>query len=203
MPRCADTNTQNIMSAHTSRGLSTAQALEALHAKLDERGAEAYWQAFSRFLRFELTKEDFDRMALAAVGPNAGLHNAVIMALLNDAQNLNAAGEIDGGHPFALHHIFQSKTGEGDSTQRMEGSASANDGTASAAQPSAPKLMLKISRDGSATAQRPDLVVDPLEEAQVRALRCPCEGNTSSCCTSSFSYHTIPCAYTLAAQRSS
>ena len=32
------------------------------------------------------------------------------------------------------------------------------------------KLMLKISRDGSATAQRTDLIVDAQEEAQVREL---------------------------------
>jgi hypothetical protein len=158
------------MSQAPSRGLSTAQALEALHSKLDERAAEAYWQALSRFLRFELTKEEFDRMASTAIGPNAALHNAVIMALVNDAQTPNAAGEVDAGHPFALHHIFQAKTSGGDSAQHMGGSASASDGTSSAAQTSAPKLMLKISRDGSATAQRPDLVVDPLEEAQVRAL---------------------------------
>lgn len=158
------------MSQAPSRGLSTAQALEALHAKLDERAAEAYWQALSRFLRFELTKEEFDRMASTAIGPNAALHNAVIMALVNDAQNPNAAGEVDAGHPFALHHIFQAKTSGGDSAQHMGGSAGVSDGTSSAAQPSAPKLMLKISRDGSATAQRPDLVVDPLEEAQVHAL---------------------------------
>ena len=152
--------------------MSTAKALEALHAKLDERAAEAYWVALSRFMRFELTKPEFDLRALAAVGPHVALHNAVILALVNDAQNESAAEEVDAGHPFALHHIFQPKTDRGESANHMAGPAGAMDSAASAAQPaSAPKLMLKISRDGSATAQRPDLAVDPQEEAQVRC--CP------------------------------
>ena len=152
--------------------MSTAKALEALHAKLDERAAEAYWVALSRFMRFELTKPEFDLRALVAVGPHVALHNAVILALVNDAQNESAAEEVDAGHPFALHHIFQPKTDRGESANHMAGPAGAMDSAASAAQPaSAPKLMLKISRDGSATAQRPDLAVDPQEEAQVRC--CP------------------------------
>jgi hypothetical protein len=94
------------------------------------------------------------------------------LALVNDAQNESAAEEVDAGHPFALHHIFQPKTDRGESANHMAGPAGAMDSAASAAQPaSAPKLMLKISRDGSATAQRPDLAVDPQEEAQVRC--CP------------------------------
>ena len=46
-----------------------ARALAALHASLANDGArDAYWAAFSRFMRFEITKAEFDKLALAALG---------------------------------------------------------------------------------------------------------------------------------------
>ncbi len=58
-----------------------------LHAALTDAGArDAYWASLGRFLRFELAKADFDKLALAALGPHVGLHNDLILALLKDAQ---------------------------------------------------------------------------------------------------------------------
>ena len=62
---------------------ATASALAALHASIaDEKARHAYWTAFAKFMRFELEKPDFDRVAVAALGPHVAQHNAVIMALL-------------------------------------------------------------------------------------------------------------------------
>lgn len=157
---------------------ATSTALEALHAKLDEHAAETYWAALSRFLRFELEKPEFDRLALEAVGPHVSLHNAVIFALLKDAQcgrdDAPAPMDVDAAHPFVAYHVFPPKANAADAAAthgHSSGASGAGEGgLAAGAQPSAPKLMLKISRDGSATAQRTDLIVDAQEEAQVREL---------------------------------
>jgi hypothetical protein len=161
----------------------TTRALTALHARLgDDAKREAYWAALSRFLRFELTKAEFDRLALAAIGPNVALHNAVILALVADAQ-LEKAGEPAPAAPPGLF-VFgmppSHSNGSGGSSSRAAADAlgsSSGGPPPLAREPSAaagPKLMLKIRPDGKgglgASAERPEMVVDQAEEAQLNAL---------------------------------
>ena len=85
------------MRLEASRG-----ALTALHARLDGRARDAYWAAFADFLRGELTKADFDRQALAALGPHVALHNDVVLALLQDVQERTPPGAMDVDLPTDL-----------------------------------------------------------------------------------------------------
>ena len=153
---------------------SVASALTALHGKLDDAKREAYWTALSAFLRFELSKSDFDTQALAALGPHVALHNEVILALLRDAQHAAAGGALNRADAAGLH-IF----GVPPSSQQSNGNGAAASSSAPivAPQPSAApklKLMLKIGSDGqgglNASAERPTLNVDPLDEQQLNAL---------------------------------
>ena len=153
---------------------SVASALTALHGKLDEAKREAYWTALSAFLRFELSKSDFDKQATEALGPHVALHNEVILALLRDAQHAAAGGALNRADAAGLH-IF----GVPPSSQQSNGNGAAASSSAPivAPQPSAApklKLMLKIGSDGqgglNASAERPTLNVDPLDEQQLNAL---------------------------------
>lgn len=156
---------------------ATASALAALHASIaDEKARHAYWTAFAKFMRFELEKPDFDRVAVAALGPHVAQHNAVIMALLKDAQNgqdpFAATSELQiFGVPEAQH----AANGGGASSGASASAQGAAGAAGTSGQPAAagPKLMLKIGmgRGGmEASATRPELRVDPQEEAQLNAL---------------------------------
>ena len=156
------------------------QALQALHAKLDAKSAQAYWTALSRFLRFEIEKAEFDRLATAAVGPHVALHNSVIFAMLKGAQGGDSMTKPDASasHPFTAHHLPAPHVSSSAGGEALHGAAAASSvsnvdlgaeaGAAGEAAPgaAAPVLKLKIS-GGSATATT---VVDPAEEAQVRVL---------------------------------
>ena len=156
---------------------ATSAALHALHARLGDDGARsAYWSALARFLRFELSKSDFDRLALKALGPHVALHNAVIMALLQDAQQADGAAGADasGLQLFGRPEVASAAGATG----AASGAAGLHAGAAGAAgaapvQQAGPKLMLKI-RQGpggmDASAQMHGVRVDPVEEAQLNAL---------------------------------
>jgi len=56
--------------------LSSA-AKDALFARLEPAARETYWDALSRFLRFEIDKGEFERLALPALGADGvALHNS-------------------------------------------------------------------------------------------------------------------------------
>ena len=163
---------------------ATATALSELHARLADDGSrEAYWAALSRFLRFDLSKADFDQQALAALGPHVALHNRVILALLRDAQQAPPESGPDAMqtdepnlHIFGLPPVHSN--GNAMAAGAGSAAASACDAgggrpMASSAAPAGPKLMLKISQGPggmAASSQRPELVVDPREEMQLNAL---------------------------------
>jgi hypothetical protein len=160
---------------------ASSVALEALHAKLaDDAAREAYWAALTRFLRLESSKEEFDKQAIASLGPHVSLHNNLIFSLLKDAQRPASQPPVPlDSNPFAAHHIFQGGSSNGAAQAQGGGGGPSEPAlSAQASSSSAPKLMLKIRSDGTASSQRPTLVVDPQEEAQVRRaaapLPCPC-----------------------------
>lgn len=180
-----------------------------LHAALTDAGArDAYWASLGRFLRFETSKVEFDKLALAALGPHVGLHNDLILALLKDAQQgappeaaapsaaSIAATPMDvdpatGAPPlprgFAPPSGMQAAASVFTPGLRLH-EAMPGDKTEAAAcisamqplgvvpPPSAPKLMLTISKDRqTASAQLRaasggELTVDRAEEAQLNAL---------------------------------
>jgi hypothetical protein len=164
-----------------------SSARDNLHAKLSEPAREAYWGAFSRFLRFEIPKAEFDTVALEALGPHVALHNELILALLHEAQSgppppppermeievatmppMLQQHDVHGVQPG--HMLGGNDAAATTAAEQGIGSSEA----ASAAAPAAPKLMLKIGRAGdgnlAVSTQRPDLVVDPAEEEQLNAL---------------------------------
>ena len=71
-----------------------AEAKAALFARLPEDARAAYWDALSRFVRFEITKPEFAR-ACACLGPCVELHNALIRALLQSAFGDEGSGSAD------------------------------------------------------------------------------------------------------------
>jgi len=170
--------------------------VEAVRAKLNEQlgqpAREAYWRSLSSFLRFEITKAEFDRAALAELGPHAALHNDFIVALLQSAQHGGPSERVrESSVPMDTDELAGSSLPQGDSAvprgnlateanphgdanQSGGGDAAAALSSApQAAGEAAPKLMLKIGVAGgklAASAQGPNLVVDPKEEAQLNAL---------------------------------
>jgi hypothetical protein len=70
-----------------------AEAKAALFARLPEDARGAYWDALSRFVRFEITKSEFAR-ACACLGPCVDLHNALIRALLQSAFGETSSSEL-------------------------------------------------------------------------------------------------------------
>lgn len=164
-----------------STSSDTGAALSALHAQLDDAARDAYWQSLARFLRFELSKSDFDRLALKALGASANniaLHNAVILALVRDAQRDAAPTHMSGLHAFGVPEVHGAANGAGGASSGAAGSSGAPGpggvGGAAPAPQAGPKLMLKIRSDGrggiDATSQRPVFQIDPLEEAQLNSL---------------------------------
>ena len=161
------------MAAASCRAASAARS--KLHAALSEEARETYWSAFSRFLGFELSKVDFDTVALKALGPNVPLHNALIMALLKDAQSgprpeqpepavpmeVDAAGTLPlppGFAPMPVCMAGVGSAGVGPAGISRAGGDLAGAGTAgksaapalersasAASASAAPKIMLKIS----------------------------------------------------------
>ena len=151
-------------------------ALQALYEQLDSSAAADYWSTLSRFLRFEIEKPEFDERATAAVGKHVALHNRVIFAMLKDAQaEEQVKSEPGRAHPFTAFKISAPQSSGAVDEVTAPGSSNldptaAAAGTGDNASSAGPKLMLKIRSDGSASAQRTDLTVDPQEEAQVRKL---------------------------------
>ena len=162
-----------------------ARALAALHASLANDGArDAYWAAFSRFMRFEITKAEFDKLALAALGPHVKLHNNAIFAMVRDAQHASPggaapvqSGDLSGQRIFGVVDPLGASNGAASSaasSSQAMGGGGASIAPAPQASMGGPKLMLKIRSDGrggmDASAARPELVVDPVEEAALNAM---------------------------------
>ena len=158
-------------------GGATEAALGALHAQLDAAARETYWKALAKFMIFEIDKPSFDRVALAALGPHVAMHNAIILALLQDAQNAEAEEPLAASsalHVFGRPQMHSATNGGGGpSCASVQGQAAGGAMGGPQQQAAAPKLMLKIGMGASgmsASAQRPELRVDPQEEAQLNAL---------------------------------
>ena len=140
--------------------MAVASALAALHTRLaDDSAREAYWAALTQFLRFEISKPDFDKRALAALGPNVALHNSVILALLQDAQRTDPMETDAASGPTVFGLPAVHTNGSGGSSSHPQAASHGVDGAAPAPLPGAgPKLMLKIGSHG-VTAQRPEIAV--------------------------------------------
>jgi hypothetical protein len=165
---------------------SSVAALEALRAVLDPAASKAYWGALAKFVRLEHhSKAEFSSVAVEALGPHIGLHNAFMQALLRDSMCATSTtfktetGEQTGPAPLAPIRELLQLDEEAASLKRsraaMEASASApSSSSAPAGAPSPPKLMLKIGRtsDGglAASSEKSELKVDPEEEEQLNAL---------------------------------
>ena len=62
-------------------GIEAAKAAKAsLQDALEPPAFQAYWEALSAFLRFEVSKPEFDERASQWLGAHAHLHNALVHA---------------------------------------------------------------------------------------------------------------------------
>lgn len=164
---------------------SAAAAREKLKAVLDPADRyNSYWDALTQFLRLELSKAEFDRIAVGALGAHVALHNDLIMALLRDAQRgpppelpFKTAQPMVVGDSASCAPLAGTEVSVPESapTPKLQGEGEAASSLVAAgaapAVPSAPKLMLKIKADGggnlAASLQGPAVNVDPKEEEQV------------------------------------
>jgi len=167
--------------------VSAAAAREKLKAVLDPADRyNSYWDALTQFLRLELSKAEFDRIAVGALGAHVALHNDLIMALLRDAQRgpppelpfktePMVVGDSASSAPLAGTEVSVPESAPAPKLQgEGEAASSLVAAGAAPAMPSAPKLMLKIKADGggnlAASLQEPAVNVDPQEEEQLNAL---------------------------------
>uniref|UniRef100_A0A7S2INC0 Uncharacterized protein n=1 Tax=Haptolina brevifila TaxID=156173 RepID=A0A7S2INC0_9EUKA len=158
---------------------NSVAARELLMKALPATEQQTYWEALRKFLRFELPKTEFDRVAIEALGAHIALHNNLILALLKDAQRGEPpelafepaeAMEVDDFAPAAP--MAQ------DATPKLCGgmeAASSSVAPLPTQESSAPKLTVKIKADGSgnlavSSVQGPQVEVDVREEEQINAL---------------------------------
>ena len=165
-------------------------AKDAVLQRLDEPERTAYWEAFSRFLRFEISQPEFDSAARKALGANVALHNALVWALLRSAvcSSRSTIEEADSSmlypesmyvshsasEPKRLRSEFGSEFAplgaDGLSLTPPDDSWGASSFGGEAA-PAAPLLSLKIKKNESgvfaAEVGVKQLEVDAAEEAQV------------------------------------
>ena len=139
-------------------GKSSA-ALHALHAALgDDMVRAGYWSALSRFFRFEITKADFDDIALAALGPHLKLHNQFILALLSEAAGGAQQPDVSQSHAFVAHHLpIQSNATTAASSSTALDSLSAAPGAAVAAAAAASSASLQPPPPPPPQSQPPGL----------------------------------------------
>ena len=158
-----------------------------LHAQLtDENARTTYLAALASFLRFETSKLEFDAVARSALGPHIALHNQLILAMLHDAQQgpppaVEAAAPMDVESAFDGTSALSTLPGaEARSTAASAAHAESEGGAASATSAGGAGGVGRAEADAqdppdgggnlAVSAMRPDLTVDPAEEAALNSL---------------------------------
>ncbi|KAL1529528.1 hypothetical protein AB1Y20_000473 [Prymnesium parvum] len=161
---------------------------EALLQQLPEPERSTYWEAFSQYLRFELSHAEFDAAARTALGPLVSSHNEFVWRMLQAASCTDAAAaeEADGAMSYAPRPMFVNPPKRLRSELCAESAPpsaepSAADGVCFSSQRGGEAaggalLPLKITKDAagiftSSTAVPAPLEVNPAEEAQLNSLQ--------------------------------
>lgn len=168
------------------------EAQSALFERLGEAQREKYWSAFQSFLRFEISKPEFDQVAGTALGECASLHNAFVWAMLRSAV-CSTVAPVPEPNARATYFVPHSSMMLEREQKRLRSDAPVFSMPMDVAPPPAPELWaadrpaaptevapllsLKIKRDSTgalvseAPLAPPALKVDPAEEDQLNCLQ--------------------------------